>query len=537
KLHKLILILFILFYSILNVHVLILDKTPFIHDIGDSYLESINYYNAIKNRSFNDFKDTYLRLITTYPPLNRLVVLPFYFLFGVSEDVASISNLFYFIIIVFSVYYIGKKIYSSECGFYSSIILSLFTGVFSFSRVFLPDYPLLGIVSLSIALMIGSNHFRNRITTIFFGISLGLGMLSKWTFFVYIIGPSIIYFFKSIKLNKHKNNKYLFNLIFSLISGAIVSLSWYFNKFIYLYQKAYITNSEYMLQFPGYKTFSIQNLALLSNFMYLQILPGFFILIYLLFPLIIFIKNKWKYLLLSWVLIPYAILSLNSWKFGRYLLPIMPAIAIIFVLIIMKLFEKSSFFHYKKILLVIILFLILNFVFVSLNQREKNELISEGILGPDIDDGGLMDLHKFLENESLFHKVDVIAIPNLEFISEFKHKSYFSNYDVKTPFFCIGHKGKYQCGDEDYPKNYLSGDIVCSSDYVLTLKENFNWDTYNLMHISNREEIEKKVVIPINSKWKKCKDEFEIVYEISNLLTKDGKLVNLFLYKRMKISN
>src|SRR4030042_320096 len=60
------------------------------------------------------------------PPLPFLSVVPFYRLFGISTDVALMSNCLYLAILLGSVYGIGRRLYGSKAGLLASFLVSFY---------------------------------------------------------------------------------------------------------------------------------------------------------------------------------------------------------------------------------------------------------------------------------------------------------------------------------------------------------------------------------------------------------------------------
>jgi len=125
------------------------------------------------------------------PPLVFLTASLLYRIFGVSTDVALMSNSLHVAILLFAVYGIGKSIYGKAVGLMAALLTSLFPILFALSRTFYVDYALVAFVSLSIYLLLESDDFRDRKFSLLFGLSLGLGMLVKWTFLAFVAGPFI----------------------------------------------------------------------------------------------------------------------------------------------------------------------------------------------------------------------------------------------------------------------------------------------------------------------------------------------------------
>ncbi|HJX38503.1 MAG TPA: glycosyltransferase family 39 protein, partial [Anaerolineae bacterium] len=123
------------------------------------------------------------------PPLPFLSVVPFYRLFGISTDVALMSNCLYLAILLGSVYGIGRSLYGSKVGLLASFLVSFYPVLFSISRLSYVDYALTAMVALAIYLLVKTDGFRNRGWSLLFGLGVGLGLMTKWPFIAFAGAP------------------------------------------------------------------------------------------------------------------------------------------------------------------------------------------------------------------------------------------------------------------------------------------------------------------------------------------------------------
>ena len=187
KLNKYIIILIsiILFHAILNYTILLIDNTYMIYDESNAHMFSLRMFNIIKSNPTNLFY-YFMNGEGNYPPLMHLASTPYYAFLGTSQDIAAFSNITFFIILIFSTYGIGKTLFNKNIGLLSAIIASFLPGIFSFSRVYMVDFPLASMVTLSWYFLLKTKKFTDIKYSLLFGLSAGLGMLAKFTYFIYI---------------------------------------------------------------------------------------------------------------------------------------------------------------------------------------------------------------------------------------------------------------------------------------------------------------------------------------------------------------
>ena len=223
----LVLALLWLFHAVNNSFWRSINVTILGSDRAAHLLQSLAYYQALKPLSL----DSFLRIITYYtfyPPLFHLTIAFFCDLFGVSADVAAMANVVYMAILLWAIYGIGKRMFSAKVGLLTAFLVSMLPIVFCLSRYTYVEYALLSMVALSIYLLIRTDDFQNRTYSVLFGLSFGLGMLTKWVFIVFLAGPLGYVLIKAFlwqrlrwKLGRAKVNWRL--LFISAVIGSLVS--------------------------------------------------------------------------------------------------------------------------------------------------------------------------------------------------------------------------------------------------------------------------------------------------------------------------
>lgn len=128
------------------------------------------------------------------PPLPWLPSVPLTRVLGQSDDVAIMGNSVFMVILILSVYGIGKKAHSRRAGLLAAFLVSTTPILFNLSRLPYPDYALTAMVACAINWLLRVDGFRHRGYSLLFGLSLGLGMLTKQPFIIFV-GPPIAYVF------------------------------------------------------------------------------------------------------------------------------------------------------------------------------------------------------------------------------------------------------------------------------------------------------------------------------------------------------
>ena len=320
-----------------------LDTMALLSDAARHYLTSLKISDLFGFRSFLDVMNPlWLRHLPEtanvgpphWPPFSQAVVTPFYTIFGRAQDTAVlIQYAIFFLILIVSVYGIGKKLFSRNVGLLASFIVTMYPVVLNpyfdaqfGERVFNIDLPLVAMVALSLWALLLTNSFRNRIWSILFGITLTLGWLTKIYFPLFIIGPALLVIFLSVPIkrwgfihNIKEHKRRILNMLLGLI--AFLPAIWYWGQRIDSFNK-YIVSHDV----PRYQYFPITFIEGMSFFLFIVSMIAFLYLTYL----VIKKSLSWKNIifLLLWIIIPIILLSIPGIRYTRFIAPLLPAMAL-----------------------------------------------------------------------------------------------------------------------------------------------------------------------------------------------------------------
>ena len=261
-----------------------------------------------------------------YPPFYHISTIPFYVMFGNNYDSALLTNLFFLFVLIVSLFFIGNNLYNAEAGLVMSFIISTVPVYSLLMRDYLIDFSLSAIVALGIALLLYTEHFENIKYSILFGLAFGLGILTKWSYPIYIFIPlcySLYAFFRKNFYEKKNYNK-IKNIVFPLILAIITASTWYSFSRIKTLMPTILTYSKKGLV-EGDPSFS--SLTGLTHYFNIIINDySFFYFIIFVISIMFLIKNfkesKTKTMFLLQIVFIYTFFTLLSNKDARYILPI-----------------------------------------------------------------------------------------------------------------------------------------------------------------------------------------------------------------------
>ncbi|MGD8819287.1 MAG: glycosyltransferase family 39 protein [Anaerolineae bacterium] len=131
------------------------------------------------------------------PPLFGLSMAGMYKLFGVSADVAVMVNVLYLFVLLAASYGLGAKLGGRRLGMLSATLVALIPLVFAMSRYSYFEFSLTALTILSLYCLLASDGFERKGFSILLGVALGLGLLIKRTFPVFVIGAVGVVFFQA----------------------------------------------------------------------------------------------------------------------------------------------------------------------------------------------------------------------------------------------------------------------------------------------------------------------------------------------------
>jgi 4-amino-4-deoxy-L-arabinose transferase-like glycosyltransferase len=201
------------------------------------------------------------------PPLRHFAAVPFYRVFGISTDVALMSNALFMVILFFSVYGIGKRMYSRSTGLLAAFLVSMYPVLFGISRLSYVDYALTAMVALAVYSLVRTEGFVHRRHCVFLGLSLGLGALTKWPVLAFVTAPIVYVALRSGAVSRLKKDLLAKPQVSSTWRRVLVSPATHALASLTLNAAWYVPNRDRLSNFPlGVWIFPISWLLLAATF-------------------------------------------------------------------------------------------------------------------------------------------------------------------------------------------------------------------------------------------------------------------------------
>lgn len=353
----------ILFHLINNLIWLRLDRAYLLNDAHWHFLFSFRVFDLLREHIFpslagisnNYFAFRWHGILVGY------LTAPFYFIFGLTQDSAvMVSGSIFFTILIASIYGVGKLLFDKKTALLSAFLVSMYPLVFSHTRIYMLDLPLTSMVVLCVLLLLKTEGFTNKKYSYFFAIASGLGLLVKFNFALFILGPLVIILRKV--LSKTGFKQAWPNMVAVILIVALISFRFYGLKFWEVANRIYSCSWFYAVNFyPSDPLISIPQRCLtmgkdylfffLKNCFYSSVSPALFVLF--IFGAVINKRNRG--ILFTWLALPLLLLAFlfHYPDQGRYFMPVLPALALISSAGIMTL--KSTKLRRLLVILVVVL--------------------------------------------------------------------------------------------------------------------------------------------------------------------------------------
>ncbi len=233
----------------------------------DTYSHLDNLSKLIKTLSpghkvslfYKDSRSLFHNLIFNfvYPPAYYYVGLLLKILFGwISPGIILFTSSVFFVLLIISVYKIGELIHRGT-GLASAFILSFYPAIYQGARQFNLEIAITAMVTLCVYFLFKTQEFRHRGYALCLGMSLGIGMLIKYTLPVFIIGPLFFVFLRVFFGQKQRPAKELNNFLCCLLLAAAIALIYYHHwpsvaHFLGVAANTYRTSGQGLMQMMIY---------------------------------------------------------------------------------------------------------------------------------------------------------------------------------------------------------------------------------------------------------------------------------------------
>jgi 4-amino-4-deoxy-L-arabinose transferase-like glycosyltransferase len=333
--------LVIAFFALATVAWVEIDTVPPHWDEAHYLYEGELLYHTLRQSGPVAFVSAFSRAIGTKAPLITVLPFPLYALMGESFLSARYVNVVFVIVASWYLYRLGEMMVGRRAALLSVILLNTFPLVAGMSRQFLVEYGLMTLVILWMYYLVRWQRGEKGWPSWALGIVLGLGMLMKVTFPLYVAVPTALVLTQDVL----RHRKLRFNTLASLARIAVAALPiaglWYFRNWATIF--GFILNAGYGEAAQAYGQGSVFSLRTVGAYWLSLINFGFGAYSLLLLVVVACwvglrvrrnenrsrIARDHLYLLLGWWIVPWLALTFAVTKEIRFTMPYLPALALL----------------------------------------------------------------------------------------------------------------------------------------------------------------------------------------------------------------
>lgn len=156
---------------------------------ASNYLKNTLAYREI----LTDLSPQSLFQALTYPqyrtPGLYIAAQPFLQLFGFTMDSAQYLNVALSAVVIVLTYLLGAAVANRQVGLFAAFLVGLFPMMAAMARLFYTEMFLTAAVAANLLALYKSDGFARRSWSLAWGVSLGIGLLVKWTMPIYLWLP------------------------------------------------------------------------------------------------------------------------------------------------------------------------------------------------------------------------------------------------------------------------------------------------------------------------------------------------------------
>lgn len=302
-----------------------LDRRPPVWDHANHLERALVCYRILFERGLAGLGGI-VEMSAFYPPVVPCAAGLLYFAFPVTPLASQSVMLGFLGIALVSLFLLGSRLFDAPTGLLAALLFGAAPFVVYSTTNFQLDLPLASVSVLALLVLLRTEESSGRAWSVAAGLTLGLGMLVKPPFAVYLLPPFLLLAWRAARAPE-RGQRFV-NLGLALLLGVVLSLPWYGLRLFGL--PAQIANRAFkQAAASGYP----EALTASSLFFYPRaLLPIFGLLAGPLFAwglLVLVRRPKARGVLWSASLVPFGVFLFIQNKNLRYVLPLLPVAALI----------------------------------------------------------------------------------------------------------------------------------------------------------------------------------------------------------------
>jgi hypothetical protein len=329
----------------LSVRVALDRQSPFADPAGH-YLDSLRTLLSPEDSNL-------LVLKPSYTPFVSIAAIPFNLLFHFAyKPVLIATESVFLVMLLFATYGIGTRLFDRGTAFLAMVLLFTYPVVYGQSEMFMHDVPLSAMVTVTVWLALVSNGFRNPWCAAPIGLAIGFGMLTKFTYPLFVAAPLFALLLASLRnapeesrrssgpdpadhsaATVHGNRKSLLNAVIVAAVAIAVAGPWYLPRTGWLLGGRWAESANDQAAWNALNgSHTGQNLlpsgAYFARRLWVDTSPVMVVAVVVFGTMYLVYRGKGAVVLVSWIAVPAVLLGFMPVFEPRFFMPSLPAVAL-----------------------------------------------------------------------------------------------------------------------------------------------------------------------------------------------------------------
>jgi 4-amino-4-deoxy-L-arabinose transferase-like glycosyltransferase len=338
-----------------NVYYFHRSQTPTFWDDSSYLTGSLNLYDALTDKGIPGFATAFAHLYGNKAPLICVFPIPIYLLFGREYDPRCLVSIGFLILMSVYLFRLGACLWSPREGLLAVAIVQTMPLLYGLSRQFLVDYGLATMVVMWMYYLLSCRSLTTASTIVRLGIVLGIGMLMKISFPLYIGAPTIVAIWAFLRADRSWRMALKTSGAFGciLLIGGIIASSWYLPNLKTVV--GFALSAGFGQLSVNYGSTIVFSWSVISNYFYVLINVAlscyYAVLLIVLAPA--WVASIWRrhaggtrhaLALVVWVVVPLVATTFAVNKDPRFTTPVLPVVALFLARMIRAVFDRWRFY-------------------------------------------------------------------------------------------------------------------------------------------------------------------------------------------------
>ena len=205
---------------LINAAWLMRDTRPPVWDMALHQTYAFNYLPGYSAAAGIDF----WRASGNYPPFVHLAIAACYILFHPGPHVAVLANVPATFLLLWAVHGLASELAGAAAARWACLLTAFAPYMLWMSRETILDYWLSAWVATALLILLRSRAFGSRTASLLMGVTIALGMLTKWLFAGFLLLPMALVCLRS---RIWRDRERMINLADALLLAAAAAALWY----------------------------------------------------------------------------------------------------------------------------------------------------------------------------------------------------------------------------------------------------------------------------------------------------------------------